>query len=533
MYGREHFLNTDMAYAHGGPFSRQAGGLKEPNLGVVNPLKEECINSDTSSENTSDGLMMAASSKPQTTRPKRRTPAPQRYRNTSHSTAEAESMKRPVMKRARSKVETQALANQLDGLLVLHEAALEVLGKAVQALAEERKMTAEENEAEEHEPAKKLARTSSGSAVQSIIKPTPESSAPMGRTGSTNLKAAVPLERTASGQSSGRRRGRSELHGPCDHCGVKDSPQWRKGPKCKPILCNACGTRFLRTRSLGKQSQIKAAAAAAAAAAATGERHDAPKPIDSTSTVNLTGEASTNSLDAIECAGRRESITSHAQVTCGSPASPAPAGDSPEPKRVEPAFGTAATKACTPSKSVTFKLPEDSAKPGPAASHDELEESHFSVADSIRQGREDEMSTWARQHASQLASTSKGADSSWLGEAARTLMRSASNKTGASRMSQSSSFSGLSVESMQPSFSVASACAAAGLMPLLSQVVPNGAPTHLQAFLRQQAGLPPAAVLGSGSHTMPNDSQGNKAFMEAAQWRLRMVLSQHMKDSQR
>jgi hypothetical protein len=112
-------------------------------------------------------------------------------------------------------------------------------------------------------------------------------------------------------------------------------------------------------------------------------------------------------------------------------------------------------------------------------------------------------------------------------------MRSASNKTGASRMSQSSSFSGLSVESMQPSFSVASACAAAGLMPLLSQVVPNGAPTHLQAFLRQQAGLPPAAVLGSGSHTMPNDSQGNKAFMEAAQWRLRMVLSQHMKDSQR
>ena len=33
-----------------------------------------------------------------------------------------------------------------------------------------------------------------------------------------------------------------------------ESPQWRKGPKCKPILCNACGTRFLRTRSLGKAS---------------------------------------------------------------------------------------------------------------------------------------------------------------------------------------------------------------------------------------------------------------------------------------
>ena len=33
---------------------------------------------------------------------------------------------------------------------------------------------------------------------------------------------------------------------------VADSPQWRKGPGSKPVLCNACGTRFLRTRSLGK-----------------------------------------------------------------------------------------------------------------------------------------------------------------------------------------------------------------------------------------------------------------------------------------
>eukprot|EP00241_Pyramimonas_parkeae_P010334 CAMPEP_0114261086 /NCGR_PEP_ID=MMETSP0058-20121206/20902_1 /TAXON_ID=36894 /ORGANISM="Pyramimonas parkeae, CCMP726" /LENGTH=262 /DNA_ID=CAMNT_0001376503 /DNA_START=533 /DNA_END=1321 /DNA_ORIENTATION=- len=37
---------------------------------------------------------------------------------------------------------------------------------------------------------------------------------------------------------------------PCNHCGEKDSPQWRKGPSDKPHLCNACGTRFLRTGSL-------------------------------------------------------------------------------------------------------------------------------------------------------------------------------------------------------------------------------------------------------------------------------------------
>ena len=29
-----------------------------------------------------------------------------------------------------------------------------------------------------------------------------------------------------------------------------DSPQWRKGPPSKPILCNACGTRFRRTHQL-------------------------------------------------------------------------------------------------------------------------------------------------------------------------------------------------------------------------------------------------------------------------------------------
>mmetsp|Transcript_49503 Transcript_49503/g.158274 ORF Transcript_49503/g.158274 Transcript_49503/m.158274 type:complete len:135 (+) Transcript_49503:168-572(+) len=34
--------------------------------------------------------------------------------------------------------------------------------------------------------------------------------------------------------------------GPCDHCGVTESPQWRRGPPSKPHLCNACGTRFRR-----------------------------------------------------------------------------------------------------------------------------------------------------------------------------------------------------------------------------------------------------------------------------------------------
>jgi len=37
---------------------------------------------------------------------------------------------------------------------------------------------------------------------------------------------------------------------PCDNCGAAESPYWRKGPPCKPRLCNACGARYLRTRTL-------------------------------------------------------------------------------------------------------------------------------------------------------------------------------------------------------------------------------------------------------------------------------------------
>jgi hypothetical protein len=42
------------------------------------------------------------------------------------------------------------------------------------------------------------------------------------------------------------KRTRTELQGPCSNCGTTSSPQWRKGPKNKPILCNACGIRFHR-----------------------------------------------------------------------------------------------------------------------------------------------------------------------------------------------------------------------------------------------------------------------------------------------
>jgi hypothetical protein len=60
-------------------------------------------------------------------------------------------------------------------------------------------------------------------------------------------RAAAP---TASCKSS--KKAKQDLAGPCCHCGAVSSPQWRKGPKGKPVLCNACGIRFLRNRTLTK-----------------------------------------------------------------------------------------------------------------------------------------------------------------------------------------------------------------------------------------------------------------------------------------
>lgn len=72
--------------------------------------------------------------------------------------------------------------------------------------------------------------------------------------GSSPIVSAASPAPSGGGSAApgGRRKPKQDLSGPCCHCGVISSPQWRKGPKGKPILCNACGIRFLRTRSLGK-----------------------------------------------------------------------------------------------------------------------------------------------------------------------------------------------------------------------------------------------------------------------------------------
>ncbi|XP_066386493.1 GATA transcription factor 26-like [Miscanthus floridulus] len=44
--------------------------------------------------------------------------------------------------------------------------------------------------------------------------------------------------------------------GPCHHCGVTSTPLWRNGPPDKPVLCNACGSRWRTKGSLANYTPM-------------------------------------------------------------------------------------------------------------------------------------------------------------------------------------------------------------------------------------------------------------------------------------
>ncbi|KAF8380606.1 hypothetical protein HHK36_028094 [Tetracentron sinense] len=46
--------------------------------------------------------------------------------------------------------------------------------------------------------------------------------------------------------------------GPCYHCGVTSTPLWRNGPPEKPILCNACGSRWRTKGTLSNYTPLHA-----------------------------------------------------------------------------------------------------------------------------------------------------------------------------------------------------------------------------------------------------------------------------------
>ncbi|XP_043698930.1 GATA transcription factor 26-like isoform X2 [Telopea speciosissima] len=46
--------------------------------------------------------------------------------------------------------------------------------------------------------------------------------------------------------------------GPCCHCGITSTPLWRNGPPGKPVLCNACGSRWRTKGTLENYTPLHA-----------------------------------------------------------------------------------------------------------------------------------------------------------------------------------------------------------------------------------------------------------------------------------
>eukprot|EP00878_Enallax_costatus_P008101 GHUV01008472.1.p1 GENE.GHUV01008472.1~~GHUV01008472.1.p1 ORF type:complete len:643 (+),score=300.01 GHUV01008472.1:381-2309(+) len=97
-----------------------------------------------------------------------------------------------------------------------------------------------------------MTRSDSGSAGDSSNESATQQQDDASKGPASHLTVAVPAPTAVS--SASKHNNRAFHHkggGPCDHCGVLESPQWRRGPPAKPILCNACGTRYRRTHNLG------------------------------------------------------------------------------------------------------------------------------------------------------------------------------------------------------------------------------------------------------------------------------------------
>ena len=95
--------------------------------------------------------------------------------------------------------------------------------------------------------------TPAGSSGDEEYKPTTRSGRTSRRTAAASAAIRAATEHTGAPSGGSVRWERGCVCGPCtnpDCDNPNESPQWRKGPPACPVLCNACGTRWLRNGSL-------------------------------------------------------------------------------------------------------------------------------------------------------------------------------------------------------------------------------------------------------------------------------------------
>lgn len=54
-----------------------------------------------------------------------------------------------------------------------------------------------------------------------------------------------------------RRRDRRPCPRACEHCGVRETPEWRRGPLGPDTLCNACGLKYARSLRRDRDSDTR------------------------------------------------------------------------------------------------------------------------------------------------------------------------------------------------------------------------------------------------------------------------------------
>lgn len=69
----------------------------------------------------------------------------------------------------------------------------------------------------------------------------------------SSVSKSIEKKGKVGGERVGAGRPKLRMGGECADCGATKTPRWRQGPPHAPLLCNACGLRYVRSKFVGSQ----------------------------------------------------------------------------------------------------------------------------------------------------------------------------------------------------------------------------------------------------------------------------------------